>query len=267
MAKMLNYYEMYGKYYNHLTPDDLRTEEWRYAVIDGETSDRYIVSSCGRFADLKPKRTHRDFGRQYEAPGFGRAQMINVSIHRGSHYSKKNAADGYLQVWLNEKNSWTHVVVASTFIRPLVGDETVDHILEKNAYDNRAKNLQILSGQDNNLKGKIVRSYETQFPVGVSWDTYTCKWKVYANYDVFGTKHHVARFDRLEPAAVCAATIFRRYRRCDNEKIRKMLLQSYADLADYTLTDAEQADVDAKIAAFEDRNADIIKGIGVLADA
>lgn len=140
---MLKYCEIHEKFYSHLTPYDLANEEWRYAVIGNETSDRFIVSSCGRFADLQPYKCHdyHDLGRWHDAPGFGQFRLINVCVVGGE--SKKNADDDYLGVCLGEKMHRAHVVTARTFIGEIPPGFTVDYIEEGNAFDNRVGNLQI----------------------------------------------------------------------------------------------------------------------------
>ena len=226
---MLNYYEMYGKFYSHLTPDDLANEEWRYAVIDGETSDRFIVSSCGRFADLRPKKTRQDLGRWYEVPEFGKCQIINVSAE--TNQSKKNADDDYLCLRLGKKKLRAHVIVVCTFIGEIPKGWTVDHIVERNAYDNRVSNLQILSGRDNDLKGKIARARKSRIPVGVSWETQRSKWRVDAPKEKNGPRGYVGYFDRLRTAAEVAELMYTENRLCDSTYVREMLINHYKDLA------------------------------------
>lgn len=226
--KKPSYDEVMKKFYSHLTSDDLANEEWRRAIVDGVESDRYIVSNLGRFADRNPKRQYHDAGRFQDIPEFGNVRMLSVYA-AATTSGKKNADDDYLNVHFN-KEYQTHRIIARTFIGEIPKGWTVDHIKEGNAFDNRVKNLQILSLQDNSLKGKIMRARRTGIPIGVCWCKTNRKWMVQAPNEKDGPREYVGCFDHLRDAAKVAEIMFTENRLCDSAYVRDLLLKHYKDL-------------------------------------
>lgn len=87
-------------------------------------------------------KTYKD--TNYEISNYGRIKNLKTSkIFTGSLRD-----DGYINATINKKSFLMHRLVVETFIRPLQNGEYIDHINGIKT-DNRLKNLQIVSHQEN----------------------------------------------------------------------------------------------------------------------
>lgn len=99
---------------------------------------------------------------------------------------------GYIKIQLKGKQYYGHRLAFDFMGEPLEKGEYVDHI-DRDTSNNRWVNLRKATPQENSFNRKVPNT-NTSGSVGVCWDKYKNKWRVYCQHKHFGY------FDEVEDA-------------------------------------------------------------------